>query len=68
MSNWLHDIESRGKVAFNTGIIKSHADAEKYARKTYKAVIEQDCFVSGWNTAFWDEQSRQLKEINKNQK
>lgn len=54
MSNkWLQDVESRGKVAFNTGIIKCHEDAEKYARKTYLSVIERDVFVAGWNQAFW---------------
>jgi len=50
-SNWFHDIESRGKVAFNTNCIKYHAEAEKYARKKYMAVLEQNCFVAGWNMA-----------------
>ena len=59
-NKWLQDVESRGKVAFNTNTITSHANAEKYARKTYRAVSEQDCFVTGWNMAFWDEQSRVL--------
>lgn len=61
MNKWLHDVESRGKVSFNTGCIKSHKEAEKYARKTYLAAIERDCFVAGWNMAFWDEQARVLK-------
>lgn len=60
-NHWLQDIESRGKVAFNTGVIKSYKAAEKYARNKYLAIIEQDTFVAGWNMAFWDEQSRQLK-------
>lgn len=59
-NKWLHDIESLGKVAFNTNCIKTHVEATKYARKKYMAVLEQDCFVAGWNMAFWDEQSRVL--------
>ena len=54
MTKWLCDVESRGQLAFNTGCIKSHANADKYARKTYRSVIEQECFVAGWNLAFWD--------------
>lgn len=61
MNTWLHDVESKGKVAFNTGCINSYADAEKYARKTYLSVLERDIFVAGWNTACWDEQARVLK-------
>lgn len=53
MNNWLHDIESRGKLGFYKGLLKTHADAEKYARKTYHSALEQDCFVAGWNYAFW---------------
>jgi len=60
-NKWLLDIESRGKLAFNKNLITSHKDAEKYARKTYMAVIEREVFVSGWNMAFWDEQERVLK-------
>ena len=60
MTKWLCDVESRGQLAFNTGCIKSHANADKYARKTYRSVIEQECFVAGWNTAFWGNQ-RDLK-------
>lgn len=61
MNSWLQDVESRGKLGFNSGILKSHKDAEKFARKTYRTAIERDCFVAGWNTAFWDEQARVLK-------
>lgn len=64
-NQWLQDIESRGKVSFNTATIKSHKEAEKYARKTYKAVIEQEVFVAGWNMAYWDEQERVLKQLKK---
>jgi hypothetical protein len=55
-NKWLHDIESRGKVAFNTNCIKTHAEAEKYARAKYMSVLERDIFVAGWNMAFWSEQ------------
>ncbi len=66
MSKWLQDVESRGKVAFNTNCITSHAEAEKYAKKKYMAVIEQDCFVAGWNMAYWDKQSDDLKKSKTN--
>lgn len=52
-NSWLIDVESRGKLAFNSGIIKSHKDAESYAHRTYHIVIERDCFVAGWNMAYW---------------
>ncbi len=61
MNTWLLDVESRGKIGFNTGILKSHDEAERYARKTYRTVIEREVFVAGWNMAFWDEQSRVLR-------
>lgn len=60
-NNWLQDVESRGKVGFNTGTLKSYKEAEQFARKNYRTAIERDCFVAGWNTAFWDEQARVLK-------
>lgn len=63
MNKWLQDVESRGKLAFNSGAIKSYKDAEEHVRKTYQVVIERECFVAGWNTAFWDEQSRVLKAV-----
>jgi hypothetical protein len=61
MTNWIHDVESRGKVGFNTGILKTHADAEAYARRKYLSHLERNVFVSGWNMAFWDEQSSARK-------
>lgn len=53
MNKRLIDIESRGKVGFNTGCLKSHEEAEKYARKHYSIAVERDVFVAGWNMAFW---------------
>lgn len=53
MNNMLVDIESRGKVAYNTGCIKTHAEAVAYAKKKYYAVLWQDTFVAGWNMAKW---------------
>lgn len=55
----LHDIGTRGQLGFNKGILKTHAEAEQYARRTYRTAIEQDCFVAGWNKAFWDEAAYQ---------
>lgn len=60
-NKWLIDVESRGKLAFNSGTITSNKDAEKYARKNYQIVIEREVFIAGWNTAYWDEQARVLK-------
>ena len=61
MNKWLVDIESRGKLGFNSGTLKSYQEAEKFARKNYRYAIERDVFVAGWNTAFWHEQARVLK-------
>ncbi len=62
-NQWLRDIESRGELAFNKGLLKSYSEAERYARKTYQIVIEREIFVAGWNMAFWNEQERVLKRI-----
>lgn len=62
MNHQACDAESRGKLAFNSNTITSHADAEKFARKHYNSAFLQDCFVAGWNVAYWDEQARVLKE------
>lgn len=56
--------EQAGKDAFRDGSISSHKAAERVARKGYAAVIERECFVAGWNQAFWDEQERVLRETN----
>jgi hypothetical protein len=52
--------EQAGKDAFRSGSISSHVAAERFARKTYAAVLERETFVAGWNNAFWDEQERVL--------
>lgn len=54
MNKWLIDVESRGKLAFNSGFCKSYDAAEAYARKIYNTVIERDIFVAGWNMAYWN--------------
>ena len=52
--------EQAGKDAFRNGSLSSYTAAERSARKTYAAVIERECFVAGWNVAFWAEQARIL--------
>jgi len=61
----LRDIESKGKVSFNTKTLNTHQEAEKFARTNYRSVIERDVFVAGWNMAFWDELERLLKKEGK---
>lgn len=53
--------EQAGKDSFTNDIITSHKQAEKVAAKAYTSVLERDCFVAGWNCAFWDNESRLLK-------
>lgn len=52
--------EQAGSAAFRNGLISSYTSAEHLARKTYTSVLERECFVAGWNRAFWDEQGRVL--------
>lgn len=61
MRNEFLKAEQAGKDSFANGTIASYKLAEKFARKAYSSTLERDCFVSGWNVAFWDEQSRVLR-------
>lgn len=61
MTNSPIKAEQAGKDAFRNGSISSYTAAERLARKTYASVLERECFVAGWNNAFWDEQGRVLK-------
>lgn len=53
--------EQAGKHAFNAKLISSNKEAERLARRAYNSTLAADCFVAGWNMAYWDEQSRVLK-------
>jgi hypothetical protein len=60
MTNQFTKAEQTGKDAFRNGSVSSHKAAERFARTAYASVLERECFVAGWNTAFWDEQGRVL--------
>lgn len=60
-NNALTRAEQAGKDYFRDHQDSNHREAERHARKAYASVIERDCFVAGWNIAFWDEQARVLK-------
>ena len=51
-SHWLLDVESRGKLGFNSGFLKNFEQAEEYARRYYRSVLERDVFLGGWWQAY----------------
>jgi hypothetical protein len=48
--------EQAGKEYFLDHPCTDHATTVKVARNKYNSGLEQDCFVAGWNMAFWKEQ------------
>lgn len=50
---FLQDVESRGQLAYNNKLLKTHTEAEAYARKNYPIILEREWFVAGWNMAYW---------------
>lgn len=61
-NNALTRAEQAGKDYFRDHPDSNHAAAERVARKEYAIVLERELFVAGWNSAFWDEQGRVLRE------
>ena len=45
--------EQRGIAYFHDHPCADYATAAQTARNLFKSGLEQDCFVAGWNLAFW---------------